>query len=118
LRLKKSRICAAISSQWVSWRDQTGKHRRNASRRHHPDRPGAVRALEGDANSRKLSTPISTGRGAPCGQPRRQPGEGIDLAERLAPLPDSTMTAIKVGEVRSLLLEFNYLKIKRFSGAP
>ncbi len=28
------------------------------------------------------------------------------------------MTAIKVGEVRSLLLEFNHLKIKRFSGAP
>lgn len=30
-------------------------------------------------------------------------GEGVDLAVRLAPLPDSTMTAIKVGEVRTLL---------------
>jgi len=29
--------------------------------------------------------------------------EGVDLAVRLAPLPDSTMTAIKVGEVRALL---------------
>lgn len=29
-------------------------------------------------------------------------GEGIDLAVRLAPLPDSTLTAIKVGEVRRL----------------
>lgn len=30
-------------------------------------------------------------------------GEGVDLAIRLAPLPDSTMMAIKVGEVRTLL---------------
>lgn len=30
-------------------------------------------------------------------------GEGVDLAVRLAPLPDSTMTAIKVGEVRTLV---------------
>lgn len=30
-------------------------------------------------------------------------GEGVDLAVRLAPLPDSTMTAIRVGEVRTLL---------------
>ena len=30
-------------------------------------------------------------------------GEGVDLAVRLAPLPDSTMAAIKVGEVRTLL---------------
>lgn len=30
-------------------------------------------------------------------------GEGVDLAVRLAPLPDSTLTAIKVGEVRTLL---------------
>lgn len=29
--------------------------------------------------------------------------EGVDIAVRLAPLPDSTMTAIKVGEVRTLL---------------
>lgn len=29
--------------------------------------------------------------------------EGIDLAVRLAPLPDSTMKAVKVGEVRTLL---------------
>ena len=30
-------------------------------------------------------------------------GEGVDLAVRLAPLSDSTLTAIKVGEVRTLL---------------
>ncbi len=30
-------------------------------------------------------------------------GEGVDLAVRLAPLPDSTMTAIKLGEVSTLL---------------
>jgi DNA-binding transcriptional LysR family regulator len=30
-------------------------------------------------------------------------GEGVDLAVRLAPLPDSTLTAVKVGEVRTLL---------------
>lgn len=30
-------------------------------------------------------------------------GEGVDLAVRLAPLPDSTLTAIKVGEERGLL---------------
>ncbi|WP_260599751.1 LysR family transcriptional regulator [Sphingomonas endolithica] len=30
-------------------------------------------------------------------------GEGIDLAVRLAPLPDSTMTAIKLGELRILV---------------
>lgn len=30
-------------------------------------------------------------------------GEGVDLAVRLAPLPDSTMTAIKLGEVRMLV---------------
>ncbi len=30
-------------------------------------------------------------------------GEGVDLAVRLAPLPDSTMTAIRIGEVRTLL---------------
>lgn len=30
-------------------------------------------------------------------------GEGVDIAVRLAPLPDSTMTAIKVGEVRTLV---------------
>lgn len=30
-------------------------------------------------------------------------GEGVDLAVRLAPLPDSTMTAIKLGEVRTLV---------------
>jgi DNA-binding transcriptional LysR family regulator len=30
-------------------------------------------------------------------------GEGVDLAVRLAPLPDSTMTVTKVGEVRTLL---------------
>lgn len=30
-------------------------------------------------------------------------GEGVDLAVRLAPLPDSTLTAIKVGQVRTLL---------------
>lgn len=30
-------------------------------------------------------------------------GEGIDVAVRLAPLPDSTMTAIRIGEVRTLL---------------
>ena len=30
-------------------------------------------------------------------------GEGMDLAVRLAPLPDSTMTAIKLGEVRTLV---------------
>ena len=30
-------------------------------------------------------------------------GEGVDLAVRLAPLSDSTLTAIKVGEVRALL---------------
>ncbi len=30
-------------------------------------------------------------------------GEGVDLAVRLAPLPDSTLTAIKVGEIRTLL---------------
>jgi len=30
-------------------------------------------------------------------------GEGVDLAVRLAPLRDSTLTAIKVGEVRTLL---------------
>lgn len=30
-------------------------------------------------------------------------GEGVDLAVRLAPLPDSTLTAIKVGAVRTLL---------------
>lgn len=29
-------------------------------------------------------------------------GEGVDLAVRLAPLPDSTLTAIKVGQVRTL----------------
>lgn len=30
-------------------------------------------------------------------------GEGVDIAVRLASLPDSTMTAIKIGEVRTLL---------------
>jgi len=30
-------------------------------------------------------------------------GEGVDLAVRLAPLPDSTMTATKLGEVRTLV---------------
>jgi DNA-binding transcriptional LysR family regulator len=30
-------------------------------------------------------------------------GEGVDLAVRLAHLPDSTMTAIKLGEVRTLV---------------
>lgn len=30
-------------------------------------------------------------------------GEGMDLAVRLAPLPDSTMTAIKLGELRTLV---------------
>ncbi len=30
-------------------------------------------------------------------------GEGVDLAVRLAPLPDSTMTAIKLGELRLLV---------------
>ena len=30
-------------------------------------------------------------------------GEGVDLAVRLAPLPDSTLTVIKIGEVRTLL---------------
>ncbi|MDR3514243.1 MAG: LysR family transcriptional regulator [Azospirillaceae bacterium] len=30
-------------------------------------------------------------------------GEGVDLAVRLAPLSDSTLTALKVGEVRTLL---------------
>ena len=29
-------------------------------------------------------------------------GEGVDLAVRLAPLPDSTLTAIKIGQVRAL----------------
>ena len=29
-------------------------------------------------------------------------GEGVDLAVRLAPLPDSTLSAIKVGEIRTL----------------
>ncbi len=31
------------------------------------------------------------------------PGEGVDVAVRLAPLPDSTTTAIKLGEVRMLV---------------
>jgi DNA-binding transcriptional LysR family regulator len=30
-------------------------------------------------------------------------GEGVDLAVRLAPLPESTMTAIRLGEVRTLV---------------
>ncbi|MGQ4273977.1 LysR family transcriptional regulator [Terrihabitans sp. B22-R8] len=30
-------------------------------------------------------------------------GEGVDLAVRLAPLPDSTLTAINVGDIRTLL---------------
>lgn len=30
-------------------------------------------------------------------------GEGVDLAIRLAPLPDSTLTAVKVGTVRTML---------------
>jgi DNA-binding transcriptional LysR family regulator len=46
-------------------------------------------------------------------------GEGVDLAIRLAPLHDSTMTAVRVGEVRTLLCASpDYLANAGFPEAP